>query len=1562
MVMRTFGLIVSLACAASAFAQTNAAIANDGFDPNVDGNVYAQLLQPDGKTVIGGTFTSLTPNGAGDSTARANLARINADGTLDSTLNLAVANSTGTAAIYAIVRQPSDGSLIIAGDFTSVGGVLRNRIARIKADGTLDASFTGGVLTSVTQLLTPQVYALALQADGKILVGGAFNSYSTSPSVSTVTTRNKLLRLNTDGTLDTSFNPAPNNTVLSLAVQANQNILVGGGFTNIAGTLRNRLARLTPTGGLDSFDPSANNTVNSIAVQPDGVVLVGGTFTSLQPAGTTTPTTRNHVARLYADGTLDPSFFPDVGGNVSVISFQADGRILIGGSFATVRSSGGDTLVARSYLARVDAYGIVDSTFAPTPNGAVTGIAAQPNGKLVVSGYFTQFQNLPTSTATSRNRVARLNIDGSLDAAFDPSLVTRISAMVQDASGGFIVAGLFTNFAGVTRNYIARITAAGVVDLAVDPNCNGRIAGLAVQSDGKILIGGSFSSLSGTTRNNIARLKADFTLDDTYDPNASGAVSGFALQSDGNAIVYGSFIGFTPNKGTTTTTRFNLARIKSTDGTVDTTFDPNPNNAVSAVAIQTDGNIVIGGAFTTLQQNQTGTITGRAQFARITSSGAVDTAFTAGINGSVTGIQIQSDKKIIAIGSFNAVVPSGATITTVATTRNRIVRFNSDGTIDTTYDPNINATPLGIVLQSDGRLIVYGPFTYVNPTGGSGATRYHLARINTDGTLDQGFDPNPGALDSSTVGAVVPLSNGNIMIAGGFNFLQPGRFGTLIPSSHVARLTAGGLVDTTFKITVPTQSAPNVVEVHAIAVDEIGRPVVGGTFYNGLNGGTTTNLMRFSNVGVPDTTYSLNVDGTVNSIVAATGGALIIGGGFGNVGSTAATNLARISADGTLDTGFLASTDATVNAVVILPDGRYMIGGQFKVIDNVARGYIARLNVDGTFDPAFTGITNGPVNTIVYLPGDRLLIGGEFTTVNGIPRAKAAIISQDGLLDRSFDAQIGSGFVYSAVALSDGRYLLGGSFTSIGGTAQSYVARVSATGALDTGYAPVLNGALNAFAQQVDGSTIIGGAFTTVSGTTVNRLARLTTTGAVDPSFLPGANDTVYALALQTDGRALVGGSFTTLGGQNRFCLGRVSATTPAAQSVSMASDLKSITWTRTGSEPELNFAYVEFSIDFTNWSLLGQMSRSGTTGNWVLPIAPFPAGTTVYLRTRGQTSTSRFSSTGYAQDFRYVLVGVTTAAGYQDVAVVDRSTASSGSGGGDSSGGSSGGSGSGGSGNPVVVGPSSGSSRLVNLSARSRVTAAQPLILGFYVSGTESKKVVLRAVGPGLKDYGVTGLLATPRLELKDGNGQTVQVSTGWTGTTADATAFANVGAFPLVVGSADSALVTTLAPGAYSMVISGGEGVALAEIYDAGGTASRLINVSARAGVDTGSGVFTGGFYIAGDTSRRVLIRGIGPSLVSRGVSDAILDPSIALFGSTGLTLDANDNWDATNGSANALALLSELRAASTSTGAFALDASSKDSALLDTLAPGAYSVQLSAASGSANGTALIEIYDAP
>jgi hypothetical protein len=284
-----------------------------------------------------------------------------------------------------------------------------------------------------------------------------------------------------------------------------------------------------------------------------------------------------------------------------------------------------------------------------------------------------------------------------------------------------------------------------------------------------------------------------------------------------------------------------------------------------------------------------------------------------------------------------------------------------------------------------------------------------------------------------------------------------------------------------------------------------------------------------------------------------------------------------------------------------------------------------------------------------------------------------------------------------------------------------------------------------------------------------------------------------------------------------------------------------------------------------------------------------------------------------------------------------------------------------------LAISPTQDLGRLINISCRAEVgTGANILIAGFVSGGagtSGSEPVLIRGTGPGLTAFGVGGALPDPALSLYQGSGVAAS-NTGWGGNAMIIAEDAAVGAFALNTSSKDSALfIQNLAAGAYTAQIvgaSGDTGVALAEVYDATPKGAytpaspRITNISARVQVGTGGNILIAGIVVGGSTSKTVLIRASGPALVPLGVTGTLADPQLTLYsGST--VLASNGGWGGD----------SAIISTAASVGAFTWnDASSADSALLVTLPPGAYTVQVAGAAGTPTdtGIALVEVYDVP
>ncbi|MEX2579245.1 MAG: MBG domain-containing protein [Verrucomicrobiales bacterium] len=562
---------------------------DNSFDSGSGANgwVTTLALQTDGKVLITGGFTSY--NGV----TRNGIARLNADASLDPSFD---PGNGANSSVTTVVLQ-TDGKVLITGEFTSYDGVFRNRVARLNADGSLDAGFDPGSGS------TSKIECVVVQADGKILIGGRFTRYDG-------VTRRGIARLDSDGSLDTGFDPGSGpsgvvGSIGSLALQADDKVLIGGFISSLDGVVGRRIARLNSDGSQDTGFASGsgaegNGWSNSVCVQADGKVLIGGYFTSYNGVA------RNRVARLNADGSLDTGFDPGSGASSSVrsVAVQADGKVLIGGWFSSYDG------VTRNRIARLNGDGSLDVGFDPGTgaNDRVYSVAVQADGKVLIGGRFSSYDGV------TRNRIARLNADGSLDTSFDPgsgASGTVYSVAVQ-ADGKVLIGGWFSSYDGVTRNRIARLNGDGSLDVGFDPGtgANDRVYSVAVQADGKVLIGGRFSSYDGVARNRIARLNVDGSLDTGFDPGSGaegGAVQSVTIQSDGKVLIAGDFDSYNgvPRRG--------IAWL-NTDGSLAIGFDPGsgvdgyydhsvsssiqPNASISSVALQADGKMLIGGNFT----------------------------------------------------------------------------------------------------------------------------------------------------------------------------------------------------------------------------------------------------------------------------------------------------------------------------------------------------------------------------------------------------------------------------------------------------------------------------------------------------------------------------------------------------------------------------------------------------------------------------------------------------------------------------------------------------------------------------------------------------------------------------------------------------------------------------------------------------------------------------------------------------------------------------------------------------------------------------------------------------
>lgn len=705
-----------------------------GFGDGADDAVSITAIQNDGKIIIGGGFEIY--NG----TLRNHIARLNIDGHLDTTFNVPMVNfeyaysiaiqndgkivivtnykiarlnydgsldttfNVGTSVndeVHSIAIQ-NDGKIIIGGYFTSYNGVPRKHIARLNPDGNLDTTF------NINTDLSGDVLSISIQNDEKIIIGGYFSYYD-----ETFTPRNCIARLNTDGSIDSTFDAGSglNERILTTSIQSDGKIIIGGRFTTFNGIQKNYIVRLNPDGSLDnSFNigTGTNDWVNTTTIQNDGKIIIGGNFTVYNGI------IKNRIVRMHLDGSIDTTFNIGTGFNNSVyaISIKSDGKIITGGNFSTYNEISSINMVC------FDTIGKIDFSFnvGTGANSQVLATAIQNDGKIIIGGSFTFYNG------KLKNHIVRLNIDGSIDSTFNvllgaDNLIRTISIQ---SDGKIIIGGYFTSCNGITKNNLARLNNDGSIDSTFNASIgtDSWVQTISIQSNGKIIIGGYFTSYNGIAVNHLACLNTDGSLDTTF--NTTTEIINFiwttAIQNDGKILIGGQF--WYNNE----TSRRHISRL-NTDGSLDTTFIPGTgaSDVVHTISIQNDGKIIIGGQFTSING------TSSPHIARLYNNGSVDSTFVIGLGADnyVFSSAVQNDGKIIIGGGFSSYN---------GTQLKGIVRLNINGSRDTTFNVGVGIYGnysyyclYSISIQNNKRIIIGGFFTSYNGEG-----RNRIARLNGD--------------------------------------------------------------------------------------------------------------------------------------------------------------------------------------------------------------------------------------------------------------------------------------------------------------------------------------------------------------------------------------------------------------------------------------------------------------------------------------------------------------------------------------------------------------------------------------------------------------------------------------------------------------------------------------------------------------------------------------------------------------------------------------------------------------------------------------------------------------
>jgi uncharacterized delta-60 repeat protein len=651
-----------------------------------------------------------------------------------------VLNPTGTECDPSFSQQGTDGYLYsislltdgtgrgyLGGSFTNYGISPASKIARINSDGTFDSTFTVGTGFTggdVTQTL------IMNDASNRVYVAGTFTQYQGSPV-------NTLVRLNSDGSYDYTFN-------------------TGTGFDNSNGNWQ--LAQAT-----------------------DGThrLYVSGAFTTYN--GTSVPI----LIRLQSDGTLDGTFSADATSFYSGIGYpaisallidpQGSNRIYAGYSQSFYALTGGG-------MARLNSDGSIDSTFVQGSgfDAAVTSIssAADGSGDIFVTGGFGSYNG------TAQNAVARLHSNGSLvtsfyqgGAGFNNSVY---SALISETGQYYYVSGNFTNYNGTNTSYFTRLNKDGSLDEHFNTGTNFDYppAGLTLASNpGQILAWGAFNNYQGTYQPGIVRINSDGSLDISFQgtipsPGADTGVFAVAYVDDGSGTLYAGG-SFSQCDGQSVN---NICRLQP-DGSYDTGFVVGSgfDNNVNALLLSPDGSheVYIGGDFTHYKGSA------QTRLIRLTPTGTKDASFSvgSGFDGTVASL-------IPALDGSNRIYVGGNFAHYNGTAVDRIARLNPNGSLDTTFAAGTSTGTSGTLVLSNatdgsGKIYATGGATYF-----TGANSICILRFNSDGTLDSTFNgvtscPNPQHYNPAFT---LPLTDGTgrLLVGGSLPFLNSTPIGNLV--------------------------------------------------------------------------------------------------------------------------------------------------------------------------------------------------------------------------------------------------------------------------------------------------------------------------------------------------------------------------------------------------------------------------------------------------------------------------------------------------------------------------------------------------------------------------------------------------------------------------------------------------------------------------------------------------------------------------------------------------------------------------------------------------------------
>ena len=571
----------------------------------------------------------------------------------------------------------------------------------------------GAALDGTTGLVNPAylrpngtVWVSIPDGSGGWYIGGDFTAVGGQ-------TRNKLARINSDGTLH-DWNPNATNGAIYAMVLSGSTVYVGGNFgggtsNRIGGQYRNRIAALdATTGAATDWDPNANGTVRSILVN-GSTVYVGGDFISFGPTGSTV--TRNRIAALDATKNTNnviTTWNPDA--SSTVYSMVLSGSILyVGGGFATIGAQ------TRSKLAAINLSDGTATSWNPGVGNGNVLTMAMSGTTIYIGGSFSA-----TVGGQTRNRIAAIEASSGSATSWNPNADNNVNTIAINGSNVY-VGGTFTTIGSESRRFIAMLDASSGTSNSWNPGSSNEVNTLFFQS-GTLYAGGAFISMGGVTRNNLAAVNITTGQPTSWDPNANNTV--WAMSQSGSTLYVGGDFSTIGSQA-----RGKIAAVNTSDGSV-TDWDPNASGgSIRAVAVS-GTTVYIGGNFTS--------VGGQARNMIAALDATVNT------NNTIVAWNPGTEVLVRALAINGSTLYAGGDFTTIGgQARNKIAALNASTGVVTSWNPNANSDVYAIAVNA-GTIYVGGSFTTIGPTGYN-ETRNRLAALNATNARPTTWNPGAGS-------------------------------------------------------------------------------------------------------------------------------------------------------------------------------------------------------------------------------------------------------------------------------------------------------------------------------------------------------------------------------------------------------------------------------------------------------------------------------------------------------------------------------------------------------------------------------------------------------------------------------------------------------------------------------------------------------------------------------------------------------------------------------------------------------------------------------------------------